>query len=1260
MVNSKVIYLAFFIYMSLMYIVATWGDKQDLSRKKILRSFVYSLSLAVYCTSWTFYGAVGTATKTGWGFLPIYLGPILLFTVGWPLVNKIIKISKSKNATSIADFVASLYEKSRRIAVLVTFIAVFAVVPYIALQLEAISSSLEAISVDTDNAQFRTFVIAAMVSFFSIVFGTQKLDVTEHHRGLMMAIAFESLIKVIAFVAVGVLVVFSLYSGPVDVVKEGTKFDLVANGPTLSMNFISQIILAFLVFMSLPRQFHVTVVENESRDDLIWSRWVFVIYLLLFSAFVIPISMAGQSFLPNDSSADMYVLELPIFMKQEWMTLLVFFGGLAAATGMIIISTIALSTMVSNDLLLPLYLKAKQYNLPKKSDLQSLVLNSRRASIILITFLGYLVYYLLDEEIPLASFGNLSFLLTVQFAPAILLGIYWHKTNKQAAFGGVVAGVFVWCLFVFIPEIFIKSAENYTKSGFMYTLQNLSSSNFSLSKFVFYSLGVNVLVYFVLAYYYRYINQKQKVASQNDVSTQSETIKVKDLKAAVANIVGQNVVEQSYENFFQGFNNQITDDSEVSTPIIQFTERLLSGSIGSSSARTMLTALLKSKGLTVNDIVILLDETSQAIRFHRRMTDATLDTISQGISVVDSNLRLVAWNKQYLKLLNYPEGMVYKGMAIEELIRYNASRGLLGDNSATNEVEKRLVHLRKGLPYRHEKSYGNSKYLQIEGNPMPDGGYVTTFMDVSHYKMIEQKLIKSENDIRFYTENSPAMLAYIDNSYDLKFANKAYINIFSSHENTIVGRNINELYEENQLNQCKPHLDSALEGKQVSFEFELDDGIDNKRFLLGNFVPDVDTKSQVVKGVFAILQDISTRRKTELELQKSKESLEIRVQERTQELQIAKKKAETANKSKTKFIADASHDLLQPFNAARLFCSLLSEKSDELPEDIRSTVNNLDHSLRSAENLLGALLDIAKIDAGGISVDKSNVSINQLFEYLKNQYKSLAAKKGLKFKVRSNDFFTFSDKKLLHRVLQNLTNNALKYTEKGGVLLTCRKQKESLEIYVIDTGSGLNNDEKELIFKDFYRLDKHVSNKQEQGLGLGLSIVDRIIKQLGHNLTIRSIPGKGSSFRLTVPMVTHEIIQLENTTITTEKQTQQVSKAKILCIDNDSRILEGMNLLVSNWGYPIRCALGRTQAYQILDDGFAPEILLVDYHLDNETGLQLIEDVFKKYQFQCPVIVITANRTEELKAEIEQGNFYLLNKPIRPAVLRSIINKLQN
>jgi CheY-like chemotaxis protein len=227
------------------------------------------------------------------------------------------------------------------------------------------------------------------------------------------------------------------------------------------------------------------------------------------------------------------------------------------------------------------------------------------------------------------------------------------------------------------------------------------------------------------------------------------------------------------------------------------------------------------------------------------------------------------------------------------------------------------------------------------------------------------------------------------------------------------------------------------------------------------------------------------------------------------------------------------------------------------------------------------------------------------------------------------------------------------------VLLTCRKQKESLEIYVIDTGSGLNNDEKELIFKDFYRLDKHVSNKQEQGLGLGLSIVDRIIKQLGHNLTIRSIPGKGSSFRLTVPMVTPEIIQLENTTVTTEKQTQQVSKAKILCIDNDSRILEGMNLLVSNWGYPIRCALGRTQVYQILDDGFAPEILLVDYHLDNETGLQLIEDVFKKYQFQCPVIVITANRTEELKAEIEQGNFYLLNKPIRPAVLRSIINKLQ-
>ena len=1140
MIGSWTIYIILVMYMGLMYLIATWGDKQDFSQNKPLRASIYSLSIAVYCTSWTFFGAVGTAAKTGWNFLPIYLGPIILFTLGWPLVKKIINISKSKNVTSIADFVASLYGKSRKIAVLVTGITVIAAIPYISLQLETISASLEVIAVaDTmvETAQFRTFIIAGMLAFFSIVFGTKKLDVTEHHRGLMIAIAFESLFKLIAFIAVGLFALFYLYSGPTDFFKVAQNIPNIANGPSLSINFISQVMLAFLVFMCLPRQFHVTVVENENRSDLKWSRWVFVSYLILFSIFVIPIAMAGNQWLGNSVSADLYVLKLPMLMNQDWLTLLVLFGGLAAATGMVIISTIALSTMVSNDFALPLYLKYKKYNLPEKIGIHNIVLWSRRASIVFITLMAYSFYYFLNTDIPLASFGNLSFLLTVQFAPTMLLGLYWSKSNKKAAFAGLSTGVFVWVMLVFYPQLFYTDIEN-SQTGILFTLHQLASDNSPLFKLVSYSLLSNIIVHVVFTMFSHTFNKQRIVKIENDNIVNTNVMTVKELKAAISQIIGKNVVDNAYENFHQGLDSNTEESSKVTTPIIAFTERLLAGSIGSSSARAVITALFKSKGLAVTDIVDLLDETSQAIRFQRRLNNATLDSISQGVSVVDGDLRLIAWNKQYLKLLNYPEQMVYKGMPIEDLIRFNASRGLLGEKNIASEVEKRLIYLRQRSHYRHEKSYGNSKYLQIEGNPMPDNGYVTTYTDVSHYKKIE------------------------------------------------------------------------------------------------------------------------------LELETSKTNLEQKVNERTLELldlnkdlEIAKQKAETANSSKTKFVADASHDLLQPFNAARLFSSILTEQVDSIPDNIKDTVLNLDLSLKSAENLLGALLDIAKIDAGGMTIEKDEFSIHSIFEQLNNQYQPKAQRKGLKFRVLKSKHYVSSDKKLLYRVLQNLTSNALKYTKSGGVLVACRKQQQNLQVFVIDTGEGLNQQEQKLIFQDFLRLNKP-NDSTEQGLGLGLSIVERILKQLGHKLSIRSIQGKGSAFMIELPVVAYNTINKSDTKEI--EYSNNLVKPPIVCIDNEEQILKGMHQLISNWGHKVYCVNNSKQALALFSQGLKPAILLVDYHLDNETGIQVIDKIFKNHNCNCPVVIITANRTEELKNLVKERNYDLLLKPIKPAILRNIINKLSS
>jgi len=1126
--------------MGLMYLIATWGDKQDFSQNKPIRASIYSLSIAVYCTSWTFFGAVGTAAKTGWNFLPIYLGPILLFTLGWPLVKKIVKISKEKNVTSIADFVASLYGKSRKIAVLVTVITVIAAIPYISLQLETISSSLEVIAINDEDpgswsTQLRTFFITIMLAFFSIIFGTKKLDVTEHHRGLMIAIAFESLLKLIAFIVVGLFVIFYFYSGPFGFFKVAQSIPEIANGPSLTLNFLSQVLLAFLVFMCLPRQFHVTVVENENRSDLKWSRWVFIAYLVIFTTFVIPIATAGNEWLGNSISVDLYVLKLPMLMNQDWLTLLVLFGGLAAASGMVIISTIALSTMLSNDLVLPLYLKYKNYNLPKKTGIQSTVLWSRRISILTITLMAFSFYYFLNTDIPLASFGNLSFLLTVQFAPTLILGVYWSHSNKNAAFAGLIAGVLVWIVLVFFPHLF-SSQANTVENGILFTLKQLTGDNSPLFKLVSFSLLGNIGVHVLYAFLSKMFNKNNIVNEVSNNSESTNTMTVKELKTAISQIIGKKMVESTYKHFYHSLNSEIDDDSKVTTPIIAFTERLLAGSIGSSSARAVITALFKSKGLAVNDIVDILDNTSQAIRFQRRLNEATLDSISQGVSVVDGDLRLVAWNKQYLKLLNYPEQMVYKGMPIEDLIRFNASRGLLGEKNIASEVEKRLIYLRQRTHYRHEKPYGDSMYLQIEGNPMPDNGYVTTYTDVSHYKKIE------------------------------------------------------------------------------------------------------------------------------LELETAKTSLEQKINERTielielnEDLKIAIQKADLANSSKTKFVADASHDLLQPFNAARLFSSILTEQVDKIPEKFKGTVLNLDLSLKSAENLLGALLDIAKIDAGGITIERSHLAINSIFDQLRNQYQTKAKLKGLKLKVVESKYYIYTDQKLFYRVLQNLTSNAIKYTESGGILVVCRKFQGHIQIYVIDSGNGLSESEQELVFQDFVRLNKP-RDKAEQGLGLGLSIVERILKQLGHKLSIRSVVGKGTAFMIELPYI--EAPVTEKNQPVTFQNANNAMKPSILCIDNEKQILVGMEQLISGWGHEIHCVRNSKEALALFAAGLEPDILLIDYHLDDETGLQVIEKIFSSYGCNCPVIIITANRTEALKNHVREQGYHLLLKPIKPAMLRSVINKI--
>ncbi|MCB1583073.1 MAG: PAS-domain containing protein [Xanthomonadales bacterium] len=1261
MISEYGVYAILVVYIALMYVIAGWGDGLDLQKRPKLRLWVYGLSLAVYCTSWTFFGAVGTAASKGWDFLPIYLGPLILFTAGWPLVKKVIALSKANNVTSIADFVASLYGKSRRIAVFVTIIAVLAAIPYITLQLEAITASINTISNQAsdshENELYSALLITILLALFSTAFGTRKLDVTEHHRGLMMAIAFESALKLVAFIAVGLFVIFFVYSGPSELVQQGAQISNIAKGPNLSINFMAQSMLALLVFMCLPRQFHVTVVENENRADLGKARIIFITYLVVFTLFVIPIAMAGNEYLVNGSRPDMYVLQLPMLFEKDMLTMLVFLGGLAAATGMVIISTIALSTMVSNDLVLPLYLKYINYHISHKDGLQFVVLWSRRISIFAISFAAFVFYGLVNDNLPLAAMGNLSFLLMVQFAPAMMLGMYWPKSNKQAAFIGMMAGVIAWAWLVLFP-----GETGSTLAGFVGTMVQLTGPNPPLFKLFVATFLVNVLThisYALIAGWWSKRNQNKAWIDSHQLAT--ETMTVADLKQIVNKLVGENFAEQSFANFTQDLGGKLKDENHVNTPLIQFTEKILAGSIGSSSARAVITAMLKSKGLAVNEIIDLLDETKQAIQFNRKLIDATLDNISQGVSVVDDNLRLVAWNKQYIDLLEFPEGFIKRGMPIADVLRFNVERGMIQAAHVSQEVEKRMVHLRQRHRYQSERQFKNGKYLKIEGNPMPNGGYVSTYDDVTQYRKAQNDLIESQKQIQFYTDNSPAMLSYLNSDRVFLFANKAYENFIGQPRQQLIGSKLDAVFEPAELEKRRPYLEAAFSGSVQTFEMEIIDFEGEIHFILGTYVPDI--KNDQVNGLFVIMQDISTRRKAELELEQTKTNLEIRVMERTQELSIINKelatateKAEQANLSKTKFIADASHDLLQPFNAARLFSSILTEKTDEMTDEIAGTVHNLDQSLRSAENMLGALLDIAKFDAGGIEIKENVFPLQRLFAHLENQYQPRAAKKGLKLTVRKTKLWVKSDDKLLYRILQNLTSNAIRYTQTGGVLVACRKYQGQVQIVVVDSGVGLNDAEKTVIFKEFKRLNK-MPDTDEKGLGLGLSIVERIVSQLGIALSIRSKPGKGSSFIFSVPLAASQTAAAGDGEQQVFRHTSQPLNKTVICIDNEPQILLGMSKLLSGWGLQVYGAEGSEQVIELLQNDIVPDVMLVDYQLNDELGTDVIKQVVKTFDLNCPIVIITANHSEELKTEVEKAGYGLLLKPIKPIKLRQLLNK---
>ena len=1121
-------------YMGLLFAIAWFGDKQRIGREhRKFKAIIYSLSMAVYCTSWTFYGAVGSAATSGWGFLSIYLGPVLVMLVGFDVLRRIATTSWDQRITSIADFVAFRYGRSHTIAVLVTCAAIIGAVPYIALQLKGITTGIDVISRATGTASELPdklpLYLALTLAVFAMMFGTRNMDASEHHRGLMWAIAFESLVKLLAFVAIGLFAIFGVFSGldsVAETMREHGEYQQLFTPWKLPEGFGIQLILSMVAILCLPRQFHVAIVEYRDSTDLRLARWVFPIYLIIFASLVVPIALAGLTqFAGQGVNPDTYVLSLPLAFDRPMLTVLAFLGGFSAATGMVIVSTVALAIMVSNDIVMPLLLRSGLTKNRGARDLSQTLLRVRRVSILLLALAAFAYYQVIEAGVPLASIGFLSFSAAAQFAPAMLIGIYWQGASRIGAIWGLTLGVTAWVIWLLLPS--------FTTIGWLQDLLTIIPS-VSFNQGAMYSLLLNTaaIIFVSLA------RPDKEASSIPDAIDDKVTglITLKELETTIGRFLG---VEETRKALTNHLGLVTLQPGALATPkTIQFGERLLAGSIGSASARTVLTTALHHQGLGPEAVMDLLDRTSQAVQFNRELLESTLDNLSQGVSVVDEELCMVGWNRRYTEIMNYPEGALHIGKPIEDLIHLNVERGMIVEHE--NEIRERLDHLRKGHEYRVERQWMGDQMLEIRGNPMPGGGYVTTFTDITHFKIIER------------------------------------------------------------------------------------------------------------------------------ELQLINETLEQRVHQRTSELSAANTDleearlvAEEANRSKTRFLAAASHDLLQPMNAASLFVSILRQQQEGTDDEQSQLVKRIDRSLRAAEQLLSALLDISKLDSGMYDPEPEAIPVPELFEQLRRRFKALAGNRDLLLRVHPTDHLIYSDRNLLYRILQNFLANAIHYTETGGVLLGCRVRGDQLRISVWDTGVGIDNSEAKAIFQEFHRLD-YARRRDEKGLGLGLAICDRISRMLDHEIDVSSRIGHGSCFSVIVPLAQPGQMPRSELPAAVHSETTGFQGMVVLCVDNEPDILEAMNMLLDRWGCPT-VLLAETQAQaaqQVLMHG-TPDFVLVDYHLnDQSNGLQVMQHLDSILGTQLPAIVITADRSSELEEAVKAMDYGLLRKPIRPAALRALMTNI--
>ncbi|OAB56627.1 hypothetical protein AY599_26190, partial [Leptolyngbya valderiana BDU 20041] len=981
------------------------------------------------------------------------------------------------------------------LAATVTGVAVLGIVPYISLQLKAVAMSFGALGrgpgagIEPAAWQDLALYVALAMAVFAMLFGTRRAAATEHNRGLVLAMSFESLLKLVAMLALGGFVTYGLFGG-VDDLWQATQRPAFEDADS----FITLCLLGALAMFTLPHQFHIGMVECREPAHLRTARWLFPLFLILISLPMLPLAWAGNALLAGEGvTADLYVLMLPLSADQQGLALFAFLGGLSAATGMVILASLTLSIMIGNHWLTPVLAtrvgeRARRFG--------GSVRQQRRLGIALVLLLAYIYSRFVGRAEALADIGALSFSGLAQLGPAVLLAVYRPGLPARAILAGLLAGVAVWAYVLFVPLLGSGLLPAALSPDGLLGLDALAP----MSRAVLVSLLVNGGVVLVVARLW---------PGEDDAAEAPSLIEREVMRDLARRFLPAQRVEQLFG---------------AAQPLRQLESSLeheLAAVVGAASSRLLLDAARKRTPAPLDTVADLVGQAAAQARFSQGVLSGALENMSQGICVVDADMRLVAWNSAYLELFDYPPELIRVGRPVEDLLRHNADQGLMGQGDLEAKIERRLAYKRSGSRHLIERSWPDGRIIEIRGNPMPGGGFVATFTDVTAF------------------------------------------------------------------------------------------------------------------------------RKTAEELKTINETLEQRVLDRTAELEQAKSEAERASEAKTRFLAAVSHDLVQPLNAAQLLTHALEGRL-ERPDDLQP-LRQISGALAATENLLEGLLDISRLDAGGVEPRVTRFALSDLFEQLAAEFRLMAREKGLALHCVQSSVWVETDPQILRRILQNFLSNAVRYTERGRVLIGAQRRGDEVWVGVWDSGPGIPEADRALIFEEFRRLDK---NQHAPGLGLGLSIAERMARLLGHRLMLHSQEGRGTVLRVAVPRVPAQAPQPE-----ARAPAPVQGAGQVLVIDNDASMRDSLSTLLGGWGLEVRIGQRAEDALAACRERM-PDLLVVDYHLDGgHTGLELIE-ALRAAGTDLPTIMISADHASDVRQAARQAGCEFLHKPIRPLALKSLARRL--